>query len=248
MSKIPITSDAIGPRDFTAIKGKVGTLRDSVYVYEPPVRYWHWINAACITLLAITGFLIGSPPASLTGEASAHFLFGYIRFTHFCAGLVLIVAFLARVFWAFYGNFYSRQIFKLPTFDKHWFLEFIYEIRWYLFLTQWPRKFIGHNPLAHLAMLFMLVLPLIFMMFTGLALYAEGLGVNSSFYVFTKAAIWLFGSTMHVHTYHHLGMWVIVVFAIIHIYTALREEVMSLQSMISVMTSGWRYFRDAIGK
>ena len=27
----------------------------SVYVYEAPVRLWHWINAASITVLALTG-------------------------------------------------------------------------------------------------------------------------------------------------------------------------------------------------
>ena len=31
------------------------------YVYEAPVRLWHWINAACILVLAVTGYLIGSP-------------------------------------------------------------------------------------------------------------------------------------------------------------------------------------------
>ena len=41
----------------------------SVYVYEAPVRIWHWINAAAITVLALTGYFIGSPlptPVSYT--------------------------------------------------------------------------------------------------------------------------------------------------------------------------------------
>ena len=38
--------------------------RTSVYVYEVPVRLWHWINAAAIFVLVITGFFIGSPPPS----------------------------------------------------------------------------------------------------------------------------------------------------------------------------------------
>lgn len=247
MGDTPQATD-IGPRDYSAIKGTVGTPHDAVYVYETPLRYWHWINAGCIAVLMLTGFFIGSPPPSLSGEASGHFLFGYIRFAHFAAGLTLTVAFLGRIFWAFYGNFYARQIFVLPTFDGHWFRELFYEIRWYLFLTPWPRKFVGHNPLAHLSMVFLLVLPLIFMIFTGLSLYAEGLGAKSPLYLLTEASFWLFGGSMQVHTYHHCGMWVIVTFVIVHIYTALREEVMSLQSMISVMTSGWRIFREGIGK
>ena len=32
-----------------------------VYVYEAPLRLWHWTNALSITALALTGWLIGSP-------------------------------------------------------------------------------------------------------------------------------------------------------------------------------------------
>jgi hypothetical protein len=39
-----------------------------VYVYEAPVRAWHWINAAAIVGLFLTGYLIGSPPPALTGS------------------------------------------------------------------------------------------------------------------------------------------------------------------------------------
>jgi hypothetical protein len=37
---------------------------------------------------------------------------------------------------------------------------------------------------------------------------------------------------------HQLGMWAIVVFMIIHIYAAIREDIMSRQSMVSTMISG----------
>ena len=45
----------------------------SVYVYEAPVRIWHWINALAITVLAVTGYFIRPPAADDTGEASDHF-------------------------------------------------------------------------------------------------------------------------------------------------------------------------------
>ncbi len=56
-----------------------------LYVWEVPVRIWHWLMAGCMVVLAITGYLIGSPLPSVSGEASAHFGFGYIRFAHFAA-------------------------------------------------------------------------------------------------------------------------------------------------------------------
>ena len=42
----------------------------SVYVYEAPVRIWHWVNALAITVLAVTGYFIGSPLPTMPGEAS----------------------------------------------------------------------------------------------------------------------------------------------------------------------------------
>ena len=35
-----------------------------VLVWELPVRLFHWLNALCITVLAITGFLMANPPGS----------------------------------------------------------------------------------------------------------------------------------------------------------------------------------------
>src|SRR5438876_1152031 len=65
------------------------TIQQAVYVYEGPVRLWHWVNALAIIVLALSGYFIGSPLPSLSGEASDHFLMGYVRFVHFAAGYVL---------------------------------------------------------------------------------------------------------------------------------------------------------------
>jgi Ni/Fe-hydrogenase 1 B-type cytochrome subunit len=54
----------------------------------------------------------------------------------------------------------------------------------------------------------------------------------------------LVGSSQAMHSLHHLGMWAIVVFVLIHVYAALREDVLSRQSMVSTMISGHRTFKD----
>ena len=43
--------------------------RPTVYVYEAPVRVCHWVNAASIVVLMVTGYLIASPLPSVGGEA-----------------------------------------------------------------------------------------------------------------------------------------------------------------------------------
>ena len=221
------------------------TPAEKVYVYEAPVRLWHWVNALCIIVLCVTGYLIATPPPSVPGEASDSFLFGNIRMVHFAAGQIMAIAFLARIYWAFVGNHHSRQIFLLPVWSKKWWGEVWHEIKWYAFIEREPKKYIGHNPMAQLAMFFLLVVPLVLQILTGFALYAEGQGTTTWWFA---AFGWVFGmfgnNSFAVHTYHHLFMWVIIVFSIVHIYAAVREDIMSRQSLISTMVSGWRYFKD----
>ena len=218
---------------------------NTVFVYEAPVRIWHWLNALSIGILAITGYLIASPLPSVSGEASDNFLMGYIRFTHFAAAYVFAVAFLARIYWALVGNHHARQLFILPITDKEWWSGILQELRWYMFLEKVPKKYIGHNPLAHLCMFFGIAIGGIFMITTGFALYGEGAQEGSwSHAVFTSWVIPLFGQSQNVHTWHHMVAWMIVWFIIVHVYAALREDIMSRQTIVSAIVSGSRTFRE----
>jgi Ni/Fe-hydrogenase 1 B-type cytochrome subunit len=217
----------------------------SVYVYEAPVRIWHWITALAISVLCVTGYLIASPlPSMQIGEATDQFVFGYIRFAHFAAAMVLTVGFLGRAYWAIFGNHHARQLFTLPLLRRHWWSEVWFEIRWYLFLEKKPKKYVGHNPLAQLAMFMFITLGVSFMIVTGFALYGEGLGAGSWADRLFGWVIPLAGGSQTVHSLHHLGMWWIVIFIIVHIYVAVREDIMSRQSIVSTMISGHRTFKD----
>lgn len=218
--------------------------QSAVYVYPASIRLWHWINALAIVVLAISGYFIGSPLPSLGGEASEHFLMGYIRFAHFASAYVFAIGFAARLYLAITGGERAREIFLPPVFNRHWWSEVLFEARWYAFIEREPKKYLGHNPLAMLAMSTMFTLGSVFMIFTGFALYSEGAGKGGVLDALFGWVIPLFGQSQDVHTWHHLGMWVILTFVIIHVYAAIREDIMSRQSIISTMISGWRMFKD----
>ncbi len=220
-------------------------IEPAVYVYEAPVRLWHWINALGIFVLALSGYLIGSPLPTMPGEASDNYLMGYIRFAHFAAAYIVAIGFLFRFYWALVGNAHAREIFFPPLLSPRFWGGVFHEIGWYLFLLKEPKKYTGHNPLAILTMHLMFVWALLFMIVTGFALYGEGTGYDSWQYaLFSSWVIPLFGQSQDVHTWHHLVMWVIIVFVIVHVYVAVREDIMSRQSIISSMISGWRSFKD----
>jgi len=51
------------------------------------------------------------------------------------------------------------------------------------------------------------------------------------------------GDSMTVHTWHHVAMWVVIIFSIVHMYMAIREDMTHRQTAVSAMISGWRFFR-----
>ena len=215
----------------------------AVYVYEAPVRLWHWINALSITVLAVTGYFIGSPLPTQPGEASEHFLMGYIRFAHFAAGYTFAVGLLGRIYWAFVGNHHARELFTLPVFQKAYWTEVLTMLKWYAFLIPQPGQYVGHNPLARAAMFFGFLVISLFMLCTGFAMYGEGLQAGSWADKLFGWVIPMMGQSQDVHTWHHFGLWAMVIFVCLHVYAAIREDIMGRQSMVSTMISGYRTFK-----
>lgn len=214
------------------------------YVFELPVRIWHWLHAFSIGALILTGYLISSPPPSLHGEASAHFVMGYLRMIHFIAAMVFSVGLVMRFYWAFFGNYHSRELFIVPVWRKEFWTGMLHELKWYGFLTRKSSKFVGHNPLAQIAMFITNVLGGIFMICTGFALYSQGTGSGSWA---DRLFGWVFliePSSQAVRMWHLVGMWIMLTFIVIHVYMAIREDLYSRQNGVGSMISGFRRYRD----
>lgn len=78
---------------------RVGEARDTAvshYVFEAPVRLWHWLTVACMLVLMVTGYFIGRPLPSVSGEATYLFYMGYIRLIHFAAAMIFTVLLLGE--------------------------------------------------------------------------------------------------------------------------------------------------------
>jgi Ni/Fe-hydrogenase 1 B-type cytochrome subunit len=215
----------------------------AVYVWEAPLRLWHWVMMLAMFVLVGTGFLIGVPPPSVGGEATFNFWFGYIRFLHFAAGYVFAVMFVLRVYWAIVGNKYAREIFIVPysMLTPTFWRGFFNDVWFYLYVRKEPGSYEGHNPMAALAMFFMYLLGTVWMILSGFALYGEGAGMNSwQFRFFTSWLQPLVGDSQALHTFHRLGMWYLIVFALVHIYMVVRQDVFTKETIISTMINGWR--------
>jgi len=150
-----------------------------------------------------------------------------------------------RIYWAIVGNHHARSIFLPPFLNGAWWRGMWSQLRYYLFLKNESDLWVGHNPLAQAAMFFMYTLGTLFMIVTGLALYSEQWGWGTLPMTLFGWVFVLFGDPQMVRTLHHLGMWYLLLFALVHIYMVFREDIMSGESVVSTMISGIRLFKRA---
>ncbi len=206
------------------------------YIWELPVRCSHWINVLSITILAITGFFIGSP-YNFGGSAS-DFSMGWIRFVHFTAAYAFAVSVASRVIWSLMGNKYAswREFFPFLTSTGR--KKMVKMLRYYMFLEKKVPETYGHNPMATTAYIVLFGL-YVMMILTGFALYAQ----HSPGGVMYKSLGFMYAlfSSQGMRLVHHLGMWFIAGFIINHIYSAILMDIKEHDGEISSIFSGFKY-------
>lgn len=209
-----------------------------VYVWEWPVRMTHWCTAYAVLFLAITGFYIGHPFVIRTGPASSSFLMGWVKVIHFYLAIVFALSVISRLLWMFMGNTYCRWDKFIPTNRKrlHGLLQ---SLRYYLFRLRQPPGFVGHNPLAGFTYTFVFLLFLM-MISTGLGLYSVSAPVGSPFRVF-HLFLDFYGGAQSARWFHHVGMWLILGFAVHHVYSAVLMSQVEARGTIESMASGYKF-------
>jgi Ni/Fe-hydrogenase 1 B-type cytochrome subunit len=214
-----------------------------VYVWHWPVRIFHWAMAVSIVVLIVTGLYISRPFLSPVGDGTTPFLMGWVRFTHFLAAIVLDVALILRIYALFIGNKYESWGSLVPWGKKDW-VDFRKWVRKYVVSDWWnPPHYLGHNPVLQLAYTAFHGLILL-MVATGFALYGQANPGGFWWTVFTSWVMPLFGGNQMVRFIHHLGLWLIVAYVIVHVYLVIRADVLYDKGLISSMISGYKHKQD----
>jgi Ni/Fe-hydrogenase 1 B-type cytochrome subunit len=217
------------------------------YIWQLPVRFFHWINAWSIAFLIITGFIIAHPPAILTNrEASDIFWLGYVRMAHFICAYTMVVVMIWRIYWAFVGNKFENWRVFFPL-DKKGFHKMWHVIKYDIFLQNekeydFKNISVGHNSVAAFSYLIMFFMALV-MIFTGFAMYAP-----ASTWFFPKMFEWvtvLFGGDeLKVRMIHHVTMWFFILFIIVHVYLVFFHDWLEGRGETSAMVSGYKFVRS----
>jgi len=216
-----------------------------VFVWELPVRLFHWLNALSIVVLAITGFIIANPPAIMTSlEASESYWFGTVRFIHFAAAYVFVIVMILRIYWSFVGNKYAhwKELFPFNQVDRD---KFVHVLKSDIILLNdeeddYNNISVGHNSVAAFSYLAMFIMAII-MVITGFGLYAP-----TGTWWFTKLFSWVvpfFGGDFLVRTIHHITMWSFILFTLVHIYLVFYHDWLEGRGEVSSMFGGYKFVR-----
>jgi Ni/Fe-hydrogenase 1 B-type cytochrome subunit len=209
-----------------------------VYVWETPVRIAHWLVVFAIAALSVTGFYIGRPFITVSGPATQHFVMGWAKVIHGYSAYAFITAVLLRIIWMFTGNKYARWDKFIPVHAsrRHGLWP---TLKFYLFALRKPPGFVGHNPLAGAT--YTLVFGLFFLQIaTGLAMRGAGAGVGSPLHWFASFAP-LVGGLQIARWIHHAVMWLLLGFAVHHVYSAVLMSTVEANATMESIFSGYKF-------
>jgi Ni/Fe-hydrogenase 1 B-type cytochrome subunit len=209
---------------------------EPVYVWDVIVRLCHWLVAISMLFLVFTGIDIARPFLD-QGSGRSAFTHGWVRIVHFYAAQVFSLAVGARIVWMFAGPRRSGWHNFVPASRRR--LRGLWQtIQFYLAWKPKPPDSIGHNPMAGLTYIFVFCLYLL-MIFSGFALYS--VSAYTSYMHFWSFLLPIFHGPQGARWVHHVTMWVLLMFAVFHVFAAILTSLAEKNGCVDSIFSGYKY-------
>lgn len=207
--------------------------RKEYYIFSPFLRIFHWIMAGSIVVLFVTGLLITKPmDVNATEPTFTLTSMDLVRDIHFLAAFILCASLILRV----YGFIINKGDRLFPrVWEGHFYEETVDVALHYMLLKPHHAPFL-RNPLARMSYAGLYVM-LAVEILTGFAMYFMNSPFEPGGFLFGWVNV-LIGGEMMAHYIHHYVAWLIILFAIGHIYMVVRAEFMEGESEVSSMFSG----------
>ncbi len=207
--------------------------RKEYYLFSPFLRIFHWIMVCSILTLFVTGLLIAKPmDVTSTEPYLTSTSMDLVRDIHFLVAFIFCASFILRI----YGFIVNKGDRLFPrVWEGHFYSETVEVALHYMLLKSHHAPFL-RNPLARASYAGLYLMVLIEIL-TGFAMYF----MTSPSTIGGKLFGWvntILGSEMMTHYVHHYVAWLIIVFAIGHLYMVVRAEFMEGESEVSSMFSG----------
>lgn len=202
-------------------------------VWSPLLRLYHWTFAISIVVLVVTGLYIHAPWTNSTLEGMGTFPMALFREIHLSAGFALMAAFVARVYLLVFGNKNERLLSFAPVTGGN-IKNFFATILYYCYIGRKSHRE-GHNAFAGFFYLVTLFLALGQIMSGLYLMYPENLTIQGMGLAF-------FGTQQEARFIHHLIMWYFILFASVHVYIVIWNDIMDPEGLVSSIFTGRKFF------
>lgn len=209
-----------------------------VHLWGTSLRIQHWLNLTLMIVMTLTGWYIMQPYLTeRTYDGSpAGFLMGYVRYAHFVAAFAWIAVGLWRFILLFITRDRQTRWRALwPIYNKEDVKDLWQTVQYYLFLRREGPFYFAHNPLQQISYTGIYAMCAI-QMLTGLSLYAMMDQSNWFFSVLAMPTHWI--GIGYIRLIHTVIMYLIWVFAIIHVYLVFRSDAVHNHGGLSSMIGG----------
>jgi Ni/Fe-hydrogenase 1 B-type cytochrome subunit len=156
-----------------------------------------------------------------------------IRYYHFLAGYVFSSALLARIFLLLFGNTQERFWNFLPITGRN-IKSLFNETLSYLYIKENPDHRLGHNALAGTTFFIIFILAALQVISGFYMLYPETL-------FWQKWGLTILGPQQKARFLHHLTMWGFLLFAFIHVYIVVWNDLKNGDGLISSIITGNKF-------
>ncbi len=226
------------------------------------MRIIHWVNVISMVVAVITGFYIAEPyyQTLIADAAVDKYVMAWNRWGHFIVAIIFDVTSVIVAYLFFFSRFEKPILKLLPT--PRNIKEFFAVLINLLTFNRHKRFDSSHSDSFNTVYFTIFHLLLAWMLFTGLQLYVHGLesGMSSigewwpaMLHLVTDWTIpvssMLVGSTampnlMDVRIVHHITMWFILAWVVIHIYYQVWRTIFWQEGDIAIVVGGSKFVKE----
>ncbi len=206
------------------------------YAWSVLLRLYHWAFALSITVLVVTGFYIHFPWTNTWLENTGQFPVAMMRYIHFIAGFVFFAAILARLYLLIFGNRQERIADFAPVTPRN-LKSLAGTIKNYLYISKGHEERLGHNVLAGTAYIITFIAAAVQIISGFYMLYPENILIQS-------IGLSVAGPQQHARFIHYLLMWYFMLFALVHVYMAVWNDIVTGEGIISSIFNGHKFMRS----
>lgn len=216
------------------------------------MRIVHWANVFSIIAAIITGLYIGHPyyQSFISDPAVDKYVMAWNRYIHFIGAIILDVTSIVVFYLYFFSRFEKPYKKVIPNAAN---ISEFKEVAINLFTLNRTKNFSSaHADSFNVVYFTIFHILLLLMLLTGLQLYVHGLnsGISSVgawwpwlLHVSTDWTLGVFGGNMGVREAHHEMAWLIVAWAMFHIYYQVWRTIYWGEGDIAIAFGGEKFVK-----